>query len=92
MLQSAGYLVHFAHDRPIQPLNLGAGLQVHDAVAEQIERLFAYLLRIVPGFQHPVLVQCIPNAVKLPQEFVVVFGHLFIVVPFADWWFPAPRI
>ena len=51
-------------------------------MAEQVERLFAYLLRIVPSLQHFVLVQCIPYAVKFPQQFMVVFGHLLLIVPF----------
>ena len=37
---------------PIEAFDLGAGLEVDDAVAEEVERLVAYVLRVVPVFEH----------------------------------------
>ena len=81
MLQAGSYLMDFAGDGPIQTFDLRTCLQVHNSVAEEVERFFAYLLGVMPSLQHPVLIQLIPYLVELPHQFMVIFGYFNIVIP-----------
>ena len=47
-----GQFGNLARDAPIEALNLGAGAEVDDAVAEEVKGLVADVLGIVPVFQH----------------------------------------
>ena len=84
MLQAACNLVHLTHYRPVKTLNLCTCFQIHNSMTEQVERFFTNLLCIVPGFQHLILIQCIPNAIKFLHQFMVFLGYFFIIVPFGQ--------
>ena len=53
-------------------------------MAEQIKGFLAYLLRIVPCFQHSVLIQCIPDSVQFLKQFMIFLRHLLIIIPFGQ--------
>ena len=53
-------------------------------MTEQVERFFTDLLRIVPSFQHPILIQRVPNAIKFLYQFMVFLSHFFIIIPFGQ--------
>ena len=53
-------------------------------MAEQVERFFTDLLRIVPGFQHPILIQRVPNAIKFLHQLMVFLCYFFIIIPFGQ--------
>ena len=84
MLQAACNLVHLTHNRPVKTLNLRTCFQIHNSMTEQVERFFTNLLCIVPGFQHLILIQCIPNAIKFLHQFMVFLSYFFIIVPFGQ--------
>ena len=84
MLQAACNLIHLTHNRPVKTLNLCTCFQIHNSMTEQVERFFTNLLCIVPGFQHLILIQCIPNAIKFLHQFMVFLGYFFIIVPFGQ--------
>ena len=73
---------HFVTDGPVERFDLSAGLQVDDAVAEQVEGLFADVLGVVPVLEQRAARQFVPNLRQVVHEFVVlgagleVFGHL----------------
>lgn len=52
VLLMVGQFGNLARDAPIEALNLGAGAEVDDAVAEEVEGLVANVLGVVPVFQH----------------------------------------
>ena len=81
MLQVVGYLIHLAHDAPVEALYLGACLQIYQAMAEEVECLIAYLLGIVPGFEQAALSQGIPDLIEFLKQFVLVLAYHLIVVP-----------
>ena len=81
MLQAVGYLVHFTHDAPVEALYLGARLEIYQSMTEEVERLIAYLLGIMPSLQQSALPQGVPDLVKLLQQFVLIAAHHLIVVP-----------
>ena len=80
MLQALRHLVYLTGDRPVETLDLRARLQVDDAVAEEVECLLAYLLRVVPGFEHAALVEVVPDVVQLLHQLVVVGADLPLLV------------
>ena len=82
MFQAGSDLADLARHRPIQPLDLGAGLQIDNAMTEQIQCLLAYLLRIVPGFQHTALIQLIPNFIQFLHKLMVGFTHFEVFIHF----------
>ena len=84
MLQAACNLVHLTHNRPVKTLNLCTCFQIHNSMTEQVESFFTNLLCIVPGFQHLILIQCIPNAIKFLHQFMVFLSYFFIIVPFGQ--------
>ena len=82
MFQTGGDLADLTRHRPIQALDLGTSLQIDNTMTEQIQRLLAYLLRIVPGFQHTTLVQLIPNLIQFMHKFMVGFTHFKVFIHF----------
>ncbi|CCZ69498.1 uncharacterized protein BN759_01686 [Bacteroides sp. CAG:702] len=76
MLQPRSNLIDFTGHRPIHPLNLSTCLQIYNTMAEQVEALFTDLLCIMPRFQHPALVQVIPNIIQFVHQFVIVWAYL----------------
>ena len=82
MFQPRSNLADFARHRPIQAFDLGTGLQIDNTMTEQIQRFLAYLLRIVPGFQHTALVQLIPNLIQFMHKLVIRFAHLEVFIHF----------
>ena len=63
MLQTAGNLINLTCNRPIQTLDLCTGFQIYDSMTEQVQRFLSDLLRIVPCFQHLILIQRIPDSI-----------------------------
>ena len=84
MLQPACNLVHLAHNRPVKTLNLCTCFQIHDSMTEQVERFFTDLLCIVPGFQHSILIQCVPNTIKFLHQFMVFLSYFLLIIPFGQ--------
>ena len=70
MLELLGQYVYLAANAPVHAFNLGAGAQVHYPVAEQVERLLAYLLCVVPVFKHGARVQVVPDVIQVAHELV----------------------
>ena len=58
---------------PVHRLNLGTGLQVYDAVREELQSLVANLLSIVPVLQHVAWIQVVPYFIKVLHQLVVSF-------------------
>ena len=71
-----GYAVYLARDRPVEFLDLGAGPEVDDAVREELERLVAYLLCVVPVLEGAALRQVVPYLVQVLDELVVIGAYL----------------
>ena len=84
MLQPACNLVHLTHNGPVKALNLCTCFQIHDSMTEQVERFFTDLLCIVPGFQHLILIQRVPDTIKFLHQFMVFLSYFFIIVPFGQ--------
>ena len=63
MFQTAGNLINLTCNRPIQTLDLCTGFQIYDSMTEQVQRFLSDLLRIVPCFQHLILIQRIPDPI-----------------------------
>lgn len=84
MFQTTGNLIDLTSDRPVQTLDLRTGLQVHDSMTKQIQRLFPDLLRIMPSLQHLILVQCIPNGIQFLHQFMCIRSNLLFIVPFGQ--------
>lgn len=84
MLHAAGNGVDFAADTPVEFLYLCTRIQVDDAMAEKVECLFAYLLRIVPRFQHTALAQIIPDVIQFLHQFVSILSRFPVVVHFGQ--------
>ena len=82
MLHLLGECVDLVADAPVHALDLGARLQIYQAVREQFQCLLAYLLRIVPVLQHRARVEVVPDFIEVLDEFVVallglkLFRHL----------------
>ena len=60
MLQALCQRVDFAAHAPVHTFDLGACLKVYYAVTEQVKRLVAYLLGVVPVFEHGARVKVVP--------------------------------
>lgn len=71
-----GYGVDLARYRPVEFLDLGAGLKVDQAVREELEGLVAYLLRVVPVLEGAALRQVVPYLVEVLHQLVVVGAYL----------------
>ena len=84
MLHAAGNGVNFAADTPIEFLYLRARIQVDDAMTEKVECLFAYLLCIVPGFQHAALTQVVPDVIQFLHQFVGILSRFPVVIHFGQ--------
>ena len=61
MLLVVHYAVYLARYAPVEAFYLRSRLEVYDTVAEKVERLFAYLLRVVPVFKHGACRELVPN-------------------------------
>ena len=66
-MEFVGHALHVLHEvvdlaghTPVEFLYLGAGFEVDDAVAEELEHLVAYLLGIVPALEGAALGQVVP--------------------------------
>ena len=80
MFHLTGNRIDLAADAPVELLYLGAGVEVYDAVAEEVERLFANLLGVVPRLQHAALAQLVPDGIELLDQFVgILVGLPFVV-------------
>ena len=73
MLHVLGKVVDLVAHAPVHRLNLGTGLQIYDAVREELQCLVANLLGIVPVFQHIARIQIIPYLIKVLHQLVVGF-------------------
>mgnify|MGYP000273105815 CR=1 FL=1 len=71
-------------DTPIEFLYLRARIQVDDAMTEKVECLFAYLLCIVPGFQHAALTQVVPDVIQFLHQFVGILSRFPVVIHFGQ--------
>ena len=87
--QLFGHVLHLLGERidfmayaPVHALNLGTGLEVYDAMREELEGLVAYLLGIMPVFEHILGVEVVPYLVEVLDQLVVgvlglkLLGHL----------------
>ena len=70
MLHVVGNGIYFAADAPIEFLYLCSCVEVNNAVAEEVECLFAYLLGIVPRFEDAALAQVVPYLIQLFHTFL----------------------
>ena len=68
-----GKTVDLVAHAPVHRLNLGTGLQVYDAVREELQSLVANLLSIVPVLQHVAWIQVVPYLIKVLHQLVVGF-------------------
>ena len=84
VLQTTGNLINLTRNRPIQTLNLCTGFQIYDSMTEQVQRFLPDLLRIMPCFQHLVLIQCIPDTIQFLHQFMSIRSNLFLVIPFGQ--------
>ena len=73
MLHVLGKTVDLVAHAPVHRLNLGTGLQVYDAVREELQSLVANLLSIVPVLQHVAWIQVVPYLIKVLHQLVVSF-------------------
>ena len=71
MLERLGQHVDFPAHTPVHALYLGPCAQVYDAVAEEVECLLAYLLSIVPVFEHGSGIEIVPDVVEVFHQLVV---------------------
>ena len=74
-------LAHLARYRPEEFFDLGACLQVEQAEAEAVKRLFAYLQGIVPALEKADMVEVVPYLVKFARQFVSVGFDFLVVFP-----------
>ena len=73
MLHVLGKTVDFVAHAPVHRLNLCTGLQIYDAVREELQCLFTYLLCIMPVFQHVAWIQIVPYLIQVLDQLVVGF-------------------
>ena len=73
MLHVLGKVVDLVAHAPVHRLNLGTGLQIYDAVREELQCLVANLFGIVPILQHVARIQVVPYLVKVLNQLVVGF-------------------
>ena len=71
MLHVLGKVVDLVAHAPVHCLNLCTGLQIYDAVREELQCLFTYLLCIMLVFQHVARIQIIPYLIKVLNQLVV---------------------
>ena len=71
MLHVLGKIVDLVAHAPVHCLNLCTGLQIYDAVREELQCLFANLLGIMPVFQHVARIQVVPYLIKILHQLVV---------------------
>ena len=71
MLLVVCQLGHFMADGPVERLNLRTCLEVDDAVAEEVERLLANVLGIVPVLEKRARREVVPYLRQVMHEFVV---------------------
>ena len=68
---------------PVHGFYLGSCLEVDDAMREEFQSLVAYLLSVVPVFEHIAWVQVVPDIIQVFYQLVVFFlglkllGHLW---------------
>ena len=65
---------------PVEAFDLGAGLEVDDAVAEKVEGLVAYVLRVVPVLKHGTGGEFVPYLREVVNELVVLLRGMEILV------------
>ncbi len=70
MLQVLGQGVYFVADTPVHGFYLGTCLQIDNAVRKEVEHFFAYLLRVVPVFQHVAWREVVPYLVEVLHQLV----------------------
>ena len=70
MLKTLRQSVYLMTYTPIHSLNLCTGLQVDNAVREEVEHLFADLLRIMPVLQHIAGREIIPDIIQVFHQLV----------------------
>ena len=82
VLHVLGEVVDLMAHAPVHCLYLCTGLQIDDAVGEELQCLVAYLLGVVPVLQHITRVQIVPDFVEVFHQLVVgllrlkLLGHL----------------
>ena len=68
---------------PVHGFYLGSCLEVDDAMREEFQSLVAYLLSVVPVFEHIAWVQVVPDIIQVFYQLVVFYlglkllGHLW---------------
>ena len=65
MLHVLGKIVDLVAHTPIHCLNFCTGLQIYDAVREELQSLVANLLSIVPVLQHVAWIQVVPYLIEV---------------------------
>ena len=75
MLHVADKAVNVAGDGPEQFLDHRAGAQVDKSQRETVQRLVAYLQRVVPVLKQAGLVDFVPNLIHVAHQFIVFFAH-----------------
>ena len=81
MFHVADDAVHVAGYRPEELLDHGAGAQVDKAQREAVQRLVAYLQRVVPVLEQSRLVDFVPNLIDVAHQLVIVLAdgvHLLV--------------
>ena len=73
MLHVLGKVVDLVAHTPVHRLNLCTGLQIYDAVREELQCLFTYLLCIMPVFQHVAWIQIVPYLIQVLDQLMVGF-------------------
>ena len=76
MLEVLCQRVYLATDAPVHPLYLGARLQIHHTVTEEVERLLANLLCVVPVLEHSARVQVVPYLVEVLHQLMSILCRL----------------